>query len=217
MKKTRHAMSKLIAWQFLLVTAVVLFSDVIAAGVKNEQEALSALCKKLMYKHCNPERDKQLKKYFGEYDIQALGEKLHEYSGQAPAFVSLPKDRAGFVDWGSAVSENIIQPRGSLTGGDSEYEKYYENIIVLKTKIDVVPDVIFPHGVHTYWLSCASCHPSPFKKKKGQNNFSMADIIGGKQCGKCHGKVAFAPQTFKNCSRCHALKKTSDIPPWGNF
>ncbi len=210
-------MSKSIVRLFLLVAVVVFFSAVSEAGVKTEQEALSALCKKLMYKSCNPKRDQQLKQYFGDADISALEKRLREQSGQAPAFAALPKDKMGLVDWGAAVSENIIHPRGSLTGDDSEYEKYYDNIIVLKTKIDVIPDVVFPHGVHTYWLSCESCHPAPFKKVRGGTFFNMGDIIDGKYCGKCHGKVAFAPQSFKNCSRCHALRKTSDVPPWGEF
>jgi len=210
-------MSKVIIRLFLLVAVVVSFPAVGEAGAKNEQEALSALCKKLMYKRCNPERDQQLKQYFGDADIPALEKRLQDYSGQMPAFAALPKDKNGLVDWGAAVAENIIHPRGSLTGKESEYEKYVDNIIVLKTKIDVIPDVIFPHGVHTYWLSCESCHPQPFKKVKGGTYFSMGDIIDGKYCGKCHGKVAFAPQSFKNCSRCHALRKTTDVPPWGAF
>ncbi len=211
-------MSKTIVRLFLLVAVVVFHPAVSEAGVKTEQEALSALCKKLMYKSCNPERDQQLKKYLGDADIPSREKELQDYSGRAPAFAALPKDKMGFVDWGAAVSENIIRPRGSLTGEeDSEYEKYYDNIIVMKTKIDVIPDVIFPHGVHTYWLGCESCHPAPFKKAKGETYFSMGDIIDGKFCGKCHGKVAFEPQSFKNCSRCHALRKTSDVPPWGAF
>ncbi len=203
---------------FVLVLVAGIFSSVSQAEIKSEQEAVSALCKKLMYKSCNPERDRQLKKYFGDADISALENGMQEYSGQVPAFRALPKDKNGLVDWGTAVSDNLINPRGSIRGGEeSDYEGYFDNIIVLETKIDVIPDVVFPHGVHTYWLSCDSCHPRPFKKVKGGTFFNMADIIDGKYCGKCHGKVAFAAQSFKNCSRCHALKKTSDMPPWGEF
>ena len=200
----------------LLIVAAVLLSLQVAAS---EQDAVSALCKKLMYKQCNPKRDRQLKHYFGEADIPALEKQLHRYPGKAPAFASLPKDRAGMVDWSAAVNEQIIHPRDSIEGDGKgqEYERYDENIIVFRTKIDVIPDVIFPHGVHTYWLACESCHPAPFKKVKGGTFFSMRDIIGGKYCGKCHGKVAFAPQSFKNCSRCHALRKTQDVPPWGEL
>ncbi len=213
------AMYKVIIRLFVFIGVFGLYSAVSQAEVKTEQDAVSALCKKLMYKSCNPERDQQLQRYLGSVDVQSIEKNLEGFAGQAPAFTALPKDKNGFVDWSVSVSENIIQPRGSIMGDgdDSEHEKYLENLIVLKTKMDVIPDVVFPHGVHTYWLSCESCHPSPFQEAKGGNNFTMGDIIDGKFCGKCHGKVSFSPQSFKNCSRCHALKKTTAIPPWGAF
>ncbi len=186
---------------------------------RNGDRALSELCRKLMYKQCNPERDEQLERFFGNADISAMERSLREqYDGTAPAFRDLPKDRSGLVDWGAAVSAGLIRPRDSITGTEERaYEPYDGNLIVMKTRIDVIPDVIFPHGVHTYWLSCESCHPSPFKKAKGETSFSMREIIDGKFCGKCHGKVAFPPQSFKSCGRCHALRKTDDIPPWGDL
>ncbi len=201
----------------ILLAGICLFgaANPMAAG---NQQTLSELCKKLMYKNCTPERDQQLKEYLGDADISALEKRLGNYAGRVPAFEALPKDKNGFVDWGAAVARGIIQPRGSIAGKENErYEKYNENLMVMKTKIDVIPDVIFPHGVHTYWLSCDSCHPEPFAKKRGKTQFSMGDIIDGKYCGKCHGTVAFAAQSFKNCSRCHALQKTPGTPPWGSF
>ncbi len=187
-------------------------------AAQSREQALSALCKKLMYKNCTPERDRQLKQYFGDTDISALERSMGNYPGAAPAFEALPKDRNGMVDWGAAVTTGIIQPRDSISGNrEPEQERYHENILVMRTRIDVIPDVIFPHGAHTYWINCDSCHPRPFSKRKGGTRFSMRDIIDGEYCGKCHGKVAFAANSFKNCSRCHALQKTTDIPPWGDL
>ncbi len=206
-----------------VVTSSVLLGLIVFGGwsvaAEDGREALSRLCQKLMYKNCNPERDRQLKEYFGDTTLSALEQRdPGNHPGRIQAFAALPKDRNGYVDWAAAVASGIIRPRGSIMGGEErEFEGYNDNIMVMKTRIDVIPDVIFPHGVHTYWLSCESCHPRPFAKAKGKTDFRMRDIIDGRYCGKCHGKVAFAAQSFKNCSRCHALQKTTNAPPWGEF
>jgi len=88
-------------------------------------------------------------------------------------------------------------------------EDFFENIILLQTAAHFMPDVLFPHGIHSNMISCDSCHPEPFKKKNGANNIKMTEIFEGKWCGKCHGKVAFPVHKFDNCRRCHMMKKTA--------
>ena len=46
--------------------------------------------------------------------------------------------------------------------------------------------------------------PAIFTPQKGANQMSMAGILLGKQCGVCHGKVAFP---VSECRRCHSRKK----------
>jgi c(7)-type cytochrome triheme protein len=68
-----------------------------------------------------------------------------------------------------------------------------------------MPNVVFPHFPHTYWLDCGNCHPDIFVMKKGANPISMVKIVNGEFCGRCHGRVAFP---ISNCSRCHVKPKT---------
>lgn len=180
-------------------------------------QSVSDLCKEILHSKCDPARDKLLKEYLGDVDLEGIAERLKSFSGTPAAFDALPKDQMGLVDWSKAVTGGYIQPRGTLMGEkEPKTEGYFENLMVMKVKIDAIPDVIFPHGAHTYWLSCESCHPDPFPKKKGRSNFTMGDIINGKYCGKCHGTVAFAPNAFSGCNRCHNLNKAGATPPWGN-
>ena len=170
---------------------------------------------KFLGRDCDDEQKRLLQEYLGNIDIQGLSDKLQQdFAGAPRAFSALPKDHAGFVNWNKSVTDGIIRPLGSLTGQEDESEGYFANMMVFKTKVAEIPNVLFPHGMHTYWLSCDSCHPKPFKKKRGASNFTMGDIIRGEFCGKCHGKVSFPPGTFKNCNRCHILKKGKDSL-WG--
>lgn len=76
----------------------------------------------------------------------------------------------------------------------------------------LMANVLFPHKIHSFWLSCKVCHPRIFKAKKGGNDFTMYDIWNGKYCGRCHGKVAYQPKGYENCQRCHSSwKKTMGI------
>ncbi len=171
---------------------------------------LTDICKNFLGTECDAEQESLLRLYVGNIDIYSLSKNLDLFAGEPTAFELLPKDHAGFVNWNKAVTEGIIRPRASLAEQKEEddYEGYFANLMVFRTKVPQIPDVIFPHGMHTYWLSCDSCHPEPFKKAVGANNFTMGDVIAGKFCGKCHGKVSFPAATFKNCNRCHMLKKT---------
>jgi len=196
---------------FLLFIVVHVFA---VSVVAQEQEfepkgGLTDICKNFLGTECDAEQESLLRLYVGNIDIYSLSKDLDVFAGDPTAFELLPKDHAGFVNWNKAVTEGIIRPRASLAEHkEDDYEGYFANLMVFQTKIPQIPDVIFPHGMHTYWLSCDSCHPEPFKKVVGANNFTMGDVIAGKFCGKCHGKVSFPAATFKNCNRCHMLKKT---------
>lgn len=62
--------------------------------------------------------------------------------------------------------------------------------------------VIFPHWFHRLRFACNVCHPEIFKMRAGSNDVTMAGIIEGKFCGKCHnGEIAWSPD---HCHRCHS-------------
>ncbi|MEE9614362.1 MAG: cytochrome c3 family protein [Thermodesulfobacteriota bacterium] len=124
------------------------------------------------------------------------------------ALDQLPRDKFGFVDWATAIKEELISPRDSITG---EKEKKEEPLspslsgdIIMRPGMDFMPDVVFPHDVHNLWLSCEICHPAMFKMQAGASSITMKDIWKGKFCGRCHGKVAFP---VRNCFRCHSGEK----------
>ena len=177
----------------------------------------SDICQQFLGRDCDEKQKRLLQEYIGNIDIQSLSDKLQEdFAGAPKAFSALPKDHAGFVNWNKSVTDGIIRPLGALQGEEGDNEGYFANMMVFETKVAEIPNVLFPHGMHTYWLSCESCHPKPFKKKRGSNNFTMGEVIRGEFCGKCHGKVAFPPGTFKNCNRCHILRKENKTPFWGD-
>lgn len=127
------------------------------------------------------------------------------------ALRALPRDRFQ-VDWVRAVREGFIAPRGSLRE-DSEEDPPLDLDIVFVVTDPLLPDVIFSHAVHTYWLDCESCHPTIFAPRKDRNYFTMQDIWEGRSCGRCHGTVAFPTgigrgEDFNsNCLKCHDHKK----------
>ncbi|MBI3754394.1 MAG: hypothetical protein HY266_10215 [Deltaproteobacteria bacterium] len=125
------------------------------------------------------------------------------------ALRGFPKDAYGYPDWVAAVREGIIKPRGSLAEGVEEAQggAVFDEDILFEINDRLMANVLFPHSIHNYWLSCKNCHPSIFIDKKGANKFTMYDIWNGKYCGRCHGKVAFQPKGFENCQRCHKVKK----------
>ncbi|HLE08095.1 MAG TPA: hypothetical protein VI914_00520 [Thermodesulfobacteriota bacterium] len=57
----------------------------------------------------------------------------------------MPKDGFGFVDWSAAVREGLIKPRDSIAGNAEEYTVLYSEDVLLKPRLDFMPDVIFPH------------------------------------------------------------------------
>lgn len=135
----------------------------------------------------------------------------------ADALSRLTPDNTGNqVRWVQSLDKGEITPREKLR--DSTEVRVLDQDILLSVK-GGMPIVRFPHRQHTLWLDCSNCHDELFEKKTGATQISMLKILEGKQCGVCHGAVAF-PLT--ECYRCHSiprLKSGSDaqqpvfVPP----
>ncbi len=171
------------------------------------KKAIDHLCAQVLQSNCGASQEDFLKEFLNDLELFSITEELEQIPGDMPAFSALPKDQFGMINWNRSVSEGIIRPLGSLQGEETPYEGFLDNLLLFQVKVYFMADVLFPHGMHTYWVSCDSCHPKPFSKERGSNKFNMQDIIDGKYCGKCHGKVAFPPGTYKNCRRCHSITK----------
>lgn len=138
----------------------------------------------------------------GIHDPAAEGLKLLQQPKEA--FKPLPTSSAGDnVNWVKAQEKGLIKPLYSLKKGDNK-PMPMDLSIIMQVK-GSMPDVRFPHKVHTTILDCSNCHDAIFKPKKGSNPMNMAEIMLGKKCGVCHGSVAF-PVT--ECVRCHSVSKT---------
>ncbi|MFQ5587276.1 MAG: c(7)-type cytochrome triheme domain-containing protein [Nitrospiria bacterium] len=114
----------------------------------------------------------------------------------------IPKEATGVEDWVKAFKQEVINPHESL-----DLDK--KHVPPLKFDVEIpamgsMPNVIFPHEPHTFWLDCTNCHPGIFMMKKGGNPISMVKIVNGEFCGRCHGRVAFP---IANCTRCHVKPK----------
>lgn len=139
------------------------------------------------------------------------GELKHDKFGvldPSPDVISLeylPKDGYGFVDWTRAIREGVIAPRETLELDAPKPPRPPEvGDVVIKSKMDFMPDVLFPHGPHTEWLKCSTCHPKIFRPRAGGNPITMSGIWKGEFCGRCHDKVAFPT---RNCFRCHSVPR----------
>src|SRR3972149_4613833 len=116
----------------------------------------------------------------------------------------LPKDQYGLGDWAAAIKNGNVKPWGSLEPGAMAAPPFNLDIVV-QTKSNFMADVVFPHYVHTLWLTCTNCHTGIFQMKAGGNpEMTMAKIAAGEYCGRCHNRVAF-PLT--DCNRCHVKPK----------
>lgn len=125
---------------------------------------------------------------------------VHVFQAPYEAMVDFPRDAVGIVNWIETIKQGLIDPRADLEG---ETEKKTLDMDIIFTDTGNMPHVRFPHLSHTLWLDCKNCHPAIFKQKKGANDIAMTDVLTGKFCGLCHGKVAFPPTL--NCMRCHSV------------
>ena len=134
-------------------------------------------------------------------DPVPLPDDFHDVATALP-LEAFPKTQMGYVDWVAAIEEGIISPRASL---DPKYKPMpaVDFNILFRVNADI-PDAVFPHNPHTLWLDCRNCHPSIFLMRAGVNPVSMAKILRGEFCGRCHGIVAFP---VSDCWRCHSSPK----------
>lgn len=124
------------------------------------------------------------------------------------ALSMLPKDQSGLVNWSLAALKGYIEPKDYIFEKKEKDEGSYKlDFIVFQAKVPFMADVLFPHSLHTYWLSCDNCHSKIFKPEVGGNPMRMKNIEKGEFCGRCHGKVAFPLDPDANCRRCHTLLK----------
>ena len=121
----------------------------------------------------------------------------------------LPKDRYGLIDWATAIKEKKVKPLDSLDPKAKPTPPLDLDIAIF-TKSQFQDDVIFPHYVHTLWLSCINCHPGifPMNAKLANKMMTMPKIAAGEFCGRCHNRVAFP---LSDCLRCHV--KPKNVPP----
>lgn len=111
------------------------------------------------------------------------------------------------VDWVNSLQTKKVMPRWDRV--DPKAESMVMNVDIVRVPRGSMPDVVFPHKAHTEWLECSNCHPAIFVPQKGANQISMASMILGRNCGTCHGKVAFP---ISECKLCHNQKKVGMAP-----
>lgn len=141
--------------------------------------------------------------------FQKLSHRSLISKGKSPikALDALPQDGMGKVNWTAAVVDGHIDPAPSLDPNVVDDPPFNLNVFI-EAKVPLMANVIFPHSIHTYWLSCNVCHPKIFLPEAGANPISMEEIFKGEWCGRCHGKVAFdVKQPRQNCTRCHSVLK----------
>lgn len=124
---------------------------------------------------------------------------------------NLPVDKYGLVDWAKVIKEKMIDPRYSLDpAAKPDDEAILDMNIFFETKSNFMDNVVFPHYMHSWWLSCEACHQSVggpiFEQSAGANDVKMVEMADGKWCGRCHGRVAFP---LADCKRCHAWPKAN--------
>lgn len=120
----------------------------------------------------------------------------------------LPKDQYGLVNWADAIRQGKITPKGSLNPDEPDMPPM-DLSFDIPTKSNFMPNVIYPHKIHTMWLTCTNCHPAIFLMNHTANNknMTMPKIAAGEFCGRCHNRVAFP---LSDCLRCHVVPKEGD-------
>lgn len=167
-----------------------------------------SFCEEILRSNCTAEQEEFLKLFYWRLENVLTSPKI-EAKEVPPALELLPKDQFGYVNWTKSAMEGFISPQDTLWGkSELDVDKPFDMLIFFQARNTLMADVIFPHSVHNYWLSCRNCHPKIFKPLVGSNPVSMKAIREGKYCGKCHGKVAFPiDPPVEQCRRCHAFFK----------
>lgn len=111
---------------------------------------------------------------------------------------------------GIAIAAGKETPAPATPAGDAIPAKQYESFGNTQIVEMDSPKTMFSHQSHvvTIGLSCDSCHPSLFERKRGaakaKGDYNMASLDAGKYCGACHdGKTAFNTTGPETCKTCH--------------
>ncbi|MFQ5618237.1 MAG: c(7)-type cytochrome triheme domain-containing protein [Rhodospirillales bacterium] len=140
----------------------------------------------------------------GIHDPANPGTELLQWPSEA--FRDLPKTSDGNrVDWVKALNQGLIAPWVDFD--DPKAKPFTMDLVIVREVRGSMPDVVYPHQQHTEWLDCTNCHDDIFTPQKGANQISMASILLGRNCGVCHGNVAFP---VSDCRRCHSRPKTKE-------
>lgn len=124
------------------------------------------------------------------------------------ALAMLPRDHAGNVDWVAAVRQGVIRPRSTLPGRPAPDSTGFRFLFdFFFPGPDTTFDAYFPHSTHTEWIGCQQCHARIFAYRGA--SIKMLDILQGKYCAECHGKVSYPVATA--CERCHT--RLQGMPP----
>ncbi len=117
--------------------------------------------------------------------------------------MNLPRDAYGNrVNWALAIQAGRIKPKDTVEGFTVPKRKIkLETEEVIEPKFSEMPDVVFPHKLHSRWNGCDMCHPDIFDVKAKGTKFTMEENFKGRFCGACHGKVSFP---LYDCARCHS-------------
>jgi c(7)-type cytochrome triheme protein len=184
----------------IVLTALLVVTTLVAMRVAIAQDnpnAFNRLMTPSSERNAPPESD-------GIHDPTADGTLMLQPPREA--FAGLPKSRSGnYIDWSRAIEDELLVPRYDIN--DPDAKPYVLDLNIVREVKGSMPDVVYPHKLHTQWLDCANCHPAIFIPMKGANQISMASIRLGEKCGVCHGKVAFP---VSECRRCHSRPKVVD-------
>lgn len=114
----------------------------------------------------------------------------------------LPRDHIGHADWVAALKQGLLRPRPAI-GARAEDGPAPFGFDFFYAGKDSSFDASFPHSAHTAIIACNQCHGRIFRYRNMR--FTMDDILAGRYCGECHGKVSFP--VVSGCERCHARIK----------
>ena len=60
----------------------------------------------------------------------------------------------------------MLKPKATLPGEEEVEEEILDTEILFEINDRLMANVLFPHKIHTYWLSCKVCHPKPYSSLK---------------------------------------------------
>ncbi|WP_084457025.1 c(7)-type cytochrome triheme domain-containing protein [Desulfogranum mediterraneum] len=110
------------------------------------------------------------------------------------------------VSFLGATVQATAPAQGEEAVEEKVFQSYGDTLILAKEPVDAM----FSHKSHVieYELSCDSCHPDTFERRRGaakaNGDYTMASLEAGLYCGTCHdGDTAFSSTEEESCVTCH--------------